>query len=126
MANLYDRADLYGRENLERDNGGGSFVLGLITGTVLGAGLGLLFAPKSGAELRSQLTTRAGDLADTAAEGYRQATDAAADAAGNLADRGRDIYNRTRDVVSRTADEAERFARDTGTGNMGTPGTNRG
>jgi gas vesicle protein len=111
MANLYDRTEVYGREDT---GGGGSFMLGLITGTVLGAGLGLLFAPKSGAELRSQLSSRAGDIADTAKETYRQASDKAANVAGDLADRGRDIYNRTRDVVSRTADEAERYARDIG------------
>jgi len=125
MANLYDRTDVYGRE----DTSGGGFMLGLITGTVLGAGIGLLFAPKAGAELRSQLSSRAGDLADTAREGYRQASDKAANVANDLTDRGRDIYNRTRDVVSRTADEAERYTRDAG-GNMpggtGSTCTNRG
>jgi gas vesicle protein len=113
MADTYDRTEMYGRGE---DSGGGGFMLGFITGTVLGAGIGLLFAPKSGAELRSQLTTRAGDLADAAAKGYRQASDVAADVAGDLTDRGRDIYNRTRDVVSKTADEAERYARDTAAG----------
>jgi gas vesicle protein len=123
MADLYERTDIYGRN---AENGGGGFMLGLITGTVLGAGIGLLFAPKSGAELRSQLTTRANDLADTAAQGYRQATDTAANVASDLADRGRDIYNRTKDVVSRTADDAERYARETGMPGTGTTGGTRG
>jgi hypothetical protein len=39
MADGYDRYDNEG-------GGGGSFVMGLLTGTVLGAGLGMLFAPK--------------------------------------------------------------------------------
>jgi len=98
MADFYDRAE-------DRN---GSFMLGLITGAVLGAGLGLLLAPKSGAELRSQLTSRAGDLADRAAEGYQRASDVAAD----LADRGRnvarDAYDRARDAYDRTADAATR------------------
>jgi gas vesicle protein len=98
MADSYDRGG----------NGGGSFMIGLITGTAIGAGLGLLFAPKSGAELRSQLSARAGDLADTAADAYQQAAESASD----LADRGREMFDRTRDVVARTADEAERYARD--------------
>ena len=41
MAYEYDR--------LEREDGGsGSFLMGLLAGTVLGAGLGMLFAPKTG------------------------------------------------------------------------------
>ena len=47
MAYEYDR--------FEREEGGGSFLMGLLAGTVLGAGLGMLFAPKTGSELRSQL-----------------------------------------------------------------------
>jgi len=88
-------------------NNGGSFMMGLVTGAVIGAGLGLLFAPKSGAELRNQLSTRAGDLADSASDVYQTA----AERAGELADRGREMFDRTRDVVARTADEAERYAK---------------
>jgi hypothetical protein len=53
MADGYDRFENEG-------GGGGSFVMGLLTGTVLGAGLGMLFAPKSGSELRNQLSEQAG------------------------------------------------------------------
>ena len=52
MADGYDRFDNEG-------GGGGSFVMGLLTGTVLGAGLGMLFAPKSGSELRNQVAEQA-------------------------------------------------------------------
>ena len=34
--------------------GGGMFVMGLLTGTALGVGLGMLFASKAGSELREQ------------------------------------------------------------------------
>jgi gas vesicle protein len=57
----------------EYGNSGGSFVIGLLTGAVLGAGLGMLFAPKSGAHLRSQISERAESLATTATEGYKRA-----------------------------------------------------
>ena len=70
MADGYDRFDNEG-------GGGGSFVMGLLTGTVLGAGLGMLFAPKSGSELRNQVAEQAGNLANTASEGYRRASEAA-------------------------------------------------
>ena len=87
MADGYDRFD--------NEGGGGSFVMGLITGTVLGAGLGMLFAPKSGSELRSQLSEQAGNLANSASEGYRRAAEAASD----LADRGREVYDKARDAA---------------------------
>src|SRR3954449_12892321 len=72
MADGYDRFDNEG-------GGGGSFVMGLLTGTVLGAGLGMLFAPKSGSELRNQISEQAGNIANTASDGYRKATDAASE-----------------------------------------------
>jgi len=39
MADSYDRYE---------HEGGGGFMMGLLTGTVLGAGLGMLLAPKAG------------------------------------------------------------------------------
>jgi len=97
MADGYDRFENEG-------GGGGSFVMGLLTGTVLGAGLGMLFAPKPGSELRNQISEQAGNLANTASEQVRRASDAASD----LADRGRDIYGKARDAVSRGAEDAQR------------------
>jgi gas vesicle protein len=99
MADGYDRFDNEG-------GGGGSFVMGLLTGTVLGAGLGMLFAPKSGSELRNQLSTQAGNLANSASDGVRRAQETA----GEWADRGREMYDKARDAVSRGADEARNYA----------------
>ena len=106
MADGYDRFDAEG-------SGGGSFVMGLLTGTVLGAGLGMLFAPKAGSDLRHQLTEQAGTLANSASEGYRRASETA----NELAGRGREAYDKAREAVSRGADEAQRYARET-TGSM--------
>src|SRR5581483_635843 len=101
MADGYDRFDNEG-------SGGGSFVMGLLTGTVLGAGLGMLFAPKAGSELRNQIGEQAGNIANTASEGYRRASEQA----GQWADRGKDALGQARDAVSRGVDEAQRYARD--------------
>ena len=57
---------------------GSGFMLGLLTGTVLGAGLGILLAPKSGSEMRSQLGDHAASLGRAAGEGLRRAGEAAA------------------------------------------------
>src|SRR6516165_9078558 len=77
MAYEYDR--------FEREESGGSFLMGLLAGTILGAGLGMLFAPKSGSELRSQIGDQAGRLRGMANDKYAQATDKV----GQLVDRGR-------------------------------------
>ncbi len=84
MAYEYDR--------FEREDGGGSFLMGLLAGTVLGAGLGMLFAPKAGSELRNQLTEQAGRLRSTANDTYQQASGKV----GQMVDKGREAYDRAR------------------------------
>jgi len=108
MADGYDRFENEG-------GGGGSFVMGLLTGTVLGAGLGMLFAPKSGSELRNQISEQAGNLANTASEGYRRAQETA----GEWAEKGRDIYGKAVDAATRGVDEAQRYVRDATSGMTG-------
>ena len=87
MAYEYDR--------FEREEGSGSFLMGLLAGTVLGAGLGMLFAPRAGSELRSQLTEQAGKLRSTANETYHQASEKVS----QMVDRGREAYDRARSTM---------------------------
>ena len=87
MAYEYDR--------LEKEDGGGSFLMGLLAGTVLGAGLGMLFAPKAGNELRSQLGEQAGRIRSTANDTYQQASEKVS----QIVDRGREAYDRARTGV---------------------------
>jgi gas vesicle protein len=99
----YENEDGFGNESR-----GGSFVMGLLTGTVLGAGLGILFAPKAGAEIRNQISEKAGNLADSAADGYRRASETA----NELANKGVDMYGKAREAVVRGAEEAQHYVRD--------------
>ena len=94
------------------EGGGGSFVMGLLTGTVLGAGLGLLFAPKAGSELRGQIAEQTGSLATSATEGYRNAAETAAAWAEKGREKGRELYDKGREAVVKGADEAQRYARE--------------
>jgi gas vesicle protein len=126
MAYEYDR--------FEREEGGGSFLMGLLAGTVLGAGLGMLFAPKAGSELRSQLGTQLADgtgrLREVADQGYQQATEKVS----QMVDRGREAYDRARSSVGSMA-AAGTSGSTTGsttpgstgaTGNIGTTSTSGG
>ena len=98
--------------------------MGLLTGTVLGAGLGMLFAPKAGAELRGQLSEQANNLANTASDGYRKASETAGQWAEKGRERGREMYDKARDAASRGKEEAERYVRETANDiSSSTPGT---
>ena len=110
MTDRYDRSS----------DGSGNFVMGLLVGAVVGAGVALLFAPKKGDDVRNQLSDQAGALANQAQEGYRKVADSAGQwadrskaAAGELADRGKDLYGQAREAVSRGTDEAQKYVRDT-------------
>ena len=88
-------------DRYDNEGGGSGFVMGLITGTVLGAGLGMLLAPKAGSELRGALGEQARTFGNKASEQYRRASESA----GTWAEKGREFVNQARDAVSRGAEE---------------------
>jgi gas vesicle protein len=109
MADSYDR--------YENEGNGGGFMMGLLTGTVLGAGLGMLLAPKAGSELRGAIGEQARNIGNKASDQYRKASELASDQyrkasenAVGWADKGREIVDRARDAVSRGAEEARGYA----------------
>jgi gas vesicle protein len=95
MAYEYDR--------FEREEGGGSFLMGLLAGTVLGAGLGMLFAPKSGSELRSQIGSQIADQTGKLREVADQTYNQASEKVSQMVDRGREAYDRARSSVGSMA-----------------------
>lgn len=112
MADSYDRYE---------HEGGGGFMMGLLTGTVLGAGLGMLLAPKAGSELRGQLGEQARNLGSKATDQYRRASETA----GSWAERGRDMVSQAREAAGRGAEEARGYAGAT-TGGQTTGGQSSG
>ena len=88
MADSFDRYDNQG-------SGGGAFMMGLLTGTVLGAGLGMLLAPKAGAELRGAIGDQAKTWGNVANEQYKKASEAAS----TWAEQERDLVSKAREAV---------------------------
>ena len=86
------------------------FVIGLLTGTFVGAGLAVWLVPRAAAELRDRMTESAGRLGKRAAEHYRDASGRVADAAGELARTSDGIRDAVADTVARGAHEVERLA----------------
>ncbi len=80
-------------------SGGLGFMAGLLTGALVGAGIAMLLAPKTGVELRGQLNEQAQKLGEQAqklgtlaAEQYKKAGEVATEWAG----RSREFVDRAR------------------------------
>jgi gas vesicle protein len=86
------------------------FVMGLITGTVVAAGVLLWFAPRARAELRGRLGDSAEALGTQASEAYRNVDARVTEAVGDLARKGQKVRNDVADAVARGAHEVERLA----------------
>ena len=90
---------------MSENDGGGSGFLWFLAGLGIGAAVGILYAPKSGGELRAQLREAAEDGSNVVRERARQAREQA----GTWADKGRDYLNQQKEQI-RSAVEAGRNA----------------
>ena len=79
----------------------GAFFTGLFAGAVIGAGLGLWFAPKAGTEMREQLAGTARDVSTRVSK-----------TVNDFADRGREVFDRAREVMNTTSDQINQVASD--------------
>lgn len=111
------------------DEGGGNFVIGLLAGALLGAGIAMLFAPKPGRDLRRDLGEQADRFAADASSKYRKTSEGAAEwarkasaAAEEVAKSGKELYNNVRDAVAKGADEAQRYRQEANSGDSTQPG----
>jgi gas vesicle protein len=86
----------------ERD---GSGFLWFLAGLGIGAAVGILYAPKSGNEVRQRIREVAGEVPDSVRERARQAREQA----GSWAEKGRDYLNQQKEQI-RSAYEAGRQA----------------
>ena len=93
--------------NNHRDHG---FLIGLLTGTFVGAGLALWFAPRLAAELRQRVTDSANELGNRASERYQQASARVAGAVDDLTRKGLSVRDDMADAVVRGAHEVARQA----------------
>lgn len=107
MADSYDRYD--------NEGAGAGFMMGLLTGTVLGAGLGMLLAPKAGSELRGALGEQARTFGSRASEQYRRASTSAT----TWAEKGREFVDRARETAGRGSDERGGYSGSTSGSTMG-------
>ena len=93
-------------------NHGGSFLMGLIAGGAIGAGLAIYFAPRLASELRHRVTDSATSLRNAAFECVDAVANRVADVADEVTRRGQAARDDLADVVARGAYEVGRGARD--------------
>jgi gas vesicle protein len=101
------------------DQSGASFMLGVMTGAVIGAGVALLFAPRTGQEMRQQLGDQYRGLADRAgqtAQSLREGAQTIRESAQQLRDQGREkvqrVASQLSDRLSSSAESAANYTAD--------------
>jgi gas vesicle protein len=87
-----------------------SFLIGLVTGTFVGAAVAMWFAPRAGSELRQQMTDSARILGQRASEQYRQASTRVSETVDQLTRQGESVRDDVAEAVARGAHEVERLA----------------
>lgn len=80
----------------ERGVGAGTVFLSFLAGAVVGAGLALLYAPKTGEELRGQIT----DLADDAIDKIKEITRDAQDKIVSTFEEGKETIMEKKTILS--------------------------
>ncbi|HZT37308.1 MAG TPA: YtxH domain-containing protein [Bryobacteraceae bacterium] len=103
---------------MEDDNKFSYFFLGL----GLGVAVGLLFAPKAGAETRDFIKTKAGEGADY----VKRRSSELRDTAGDLMDRGKQLISKQRDQLSSAVEAGKQAYREAVSGAAERNVTNEG
>ena len=86
------------------------FLIGLIAGTAIGAGLALAFTPRAGSELRQRIRKSASDLSDAATHGYQEVGTRIVGIVDGVTARGQAVRDEVADAVGRGAREVEQYA----------------
>ena len=90
--------DAYTREHPDY-----GFVIGLLTGTVVGAALVMWLAPRSASELGERIGDSARSLGEQASARYRQASARVGEAVDELTRKGQDVVDQAADAVTHVA-----------------------
>ena len=92
---------------------GPGFLIGLMTGAAIGAGLTLWLTPRAAAEARRRATDSARSVRDYASDQYREATTRLAGAVEDLTAAGQGVRDNAADAIVRVAHRVERMAKAT-------------
>ena len=89
---------------------GPGFLIGLVTGTCVGAGLAIWLAPRLASEIGERLTDSARDVRDRAGDAFQRGSVRVGDAVGAATSAGQAVRDGVAETVARGAREVERYA----------------
>ncbi|MEZ0607980.1 YtxH domain-containing protein [Fibrella sp. WM1] len=84
-----------------------TYLAGVLTGLIGGLAIGLLFAPRSGKDLRDQLSESIDDQTDTVQHQWEKAKSQAKDAVNTVKDEVGQVADKAGDEADQLADEAK-------------------
>jgi gas vesicle protein len=87
-----------------------TFLIGLVTGTFVGAGLAIWLVPRAASEWRQRMTDSARELSRLASDRYQQVSARAEAAVDDLTTKGQTVRDGMADAVVRGAGEVARHA----------------
>jgi gas vesicle protein len=96
--------------NARPTTGNNGFLIGLIAGGAIGAGLTILLAPRIAAELKQRATGSARKLSHAASERYQEVSTRIVGVVDEVTARGQAVRDGVADAVGRGAREVEQFA----------------
>ena len=88
------------------------FLMGLLAGSLVGAGLAILLAPRAAAEIKARAVDTAKDLGDAVSERYQGAKLRVTDTVDGITRKGQRVRDDVCDTVVRGAQDVERGARE--------------
>src|SRR5207249_868674 len=110
-----ERHHMNARTQEHRDYG---FVIGVLTGTLVGAGLMMWLAPRLASDLHQRMTDSARGLGKRASQLYQQASTRVGETVDELAPKGQGVRDDVAEAVARGAHEVERSATAAKSGHM--------
>ncbi len=106
----------------EQDDGmAKGVIVGFIAGSLVGAVLALLYAPKAGRELRAELKDRAGDIVDDAQVYMNKARAKATEIISDSREKSNELVSNARRKADSIMGEAERILADARSKQSGEP-----
>ena len=103
---------MYNRMDEQSNSNASGFLLGALAGAIVGAGVALLFAPKTGKAMREDLYKQYEPIAQKVSSFASDAVNRASDVASRVSDRASEMVGRATDKASDLTDQASNTLHD--------------